>query len=307
MLIRRPRRLAPGDLVSLVSPASTPSEDHVAGTVTVLETMGLRVAVGEHALDRWGYLAGTDADRASDFNDALRNPEVRAIVATRGGKGAYRIADRLDFDAARRLPKLIVGFSEITILHLALLRASGLTGVHGAPWESERIGAKSAASFITSVMTTDTVVVERLNTEPTSVLTTTGMASGRLIGGNQDSIATAAGWALPSFDGAILLLEAFNMRLGHIDRQLTMLRNAGHLKGIRGIAIGQYTECSADDMTEGNWTYLDVLRDRLSAYGVPILGGLPIGHGDRPIAVPIGTNAILDADRGTLTVESAVC
>jgi muramoyltetrapeptide carboxypeptidase len=119
-------------------------------------------------------------------------------------------------------------------------------------------------------------------------------------------VAISAGWALPRLEGAILLLEAFNLRLGHIDCQLTMLANAGHLDGLVGVALGQYTDCGADSATEGDWTELDVLRDQLSRLGVPILGGLPIGHGDRPHAVPIGTMATLDANAGTLTVAPAV-
>jgi muramoyltetrapeptide carboxypeptidase len=120
------------------------------------------------------------------------------------------------------------------------------------------------------------------------------------LGGNLGSIATAAGWALPSFDGAILLIEGFGTGLGDIDRQLTMLANAGHFAGLNGVAVGQFTKCG----THNGWTAVDVLRDRLSRLNVPILGGLPIGHGKDPATVPLGTHAILDADAGVLEVES---
>jgi muramoyltetrapeptide carboxypeptidase len=209
--------------------------------------------------------------------------------------------------AARRHPKLLIGFSEITILHLALWRHGGLTGIHGAPFEESWAGATSASSFLNAAFTTDDVTVRRSAQEPTGVLTTTGCASGVLLGGNQDMVATAAGWMLPSLDGAILLLEAVNMRLGHIDRQLTMLHNSGRLHGVRAIAVGQYTDCDASPGDQGDWTVLDVLRDRLALLGVPILGGLPIGHGSDAIAIPLGTTATLDADAGTLRASSAVC
>jgi muramoyltetrapeptide carboxypeptidase len=271
-----------------------------------LTSLGLRVDVAPHAFDRWGYLAGTDDDRLDDFNLALRDPDVRAIIATRGGKGAYRIADRLDLDAARADPKLLVGFSEITVLHMALLDGCGLAAVHGACWPPEHFGAATAASFEAAIFTDAAVRIDTDPREPTATLTTTGRATGRLVGGNQDSLATCAGWALPDLCGAILLLESENQRLGHIDRQLTMLTNAGYLRGIRGVAIGRYTNCEPDAATHGTWTVLDVLRDRLDRLGVPVLGGLPIGHGETPRAVPIGTTAILDADVGTLTVEATV-
>jgi muramoyltetrapeptide carboxypeptidase len=298
MEILFPPRLQPGDRVRFVSPASTPTFEWVKS--------GLKVELGRHILDKWGYLAGRDEDRLADMNDALRDPGVRAIIATRGGKGAYRIADGLDYGAARRNPKLFVGFSEGTIIHLALYKNAGLPGIHGAPWTAEREGKESADSFRSAATGTEPTVVKSKQSELTSVLTTSGRAAGTLLGGNQDMVAISSGWAQPSFDGAILLLESVGMWLGHIDRQLTMLQNSGALDGIRGVAIGQYTDCGSNDGSFHDWTVIDVLRDRLQRLNVPILGGLPIGHGRQPIAVPIGTRAVLDANAGTLTVEAAV-
>lgn len=301
-----PAKLQPGDRVCFVSPASTPERADTESSAKWLhEAFGLEVQIGKHAFDEYGYMAGTDENRLADLNDALRDPGIKAIFATRGGKGAYRIAGDLDFAAARKYPKLLVGFSEITILHLALYKYCRLSGVHGAPW-GEDFGKDSAESFRKAVFTTDPIVVRQNPKESTAVLTTSGKATGILLGGNQDMIATAAGWALPSFAGAILLLEAVGMRLGHIDRQLTKLKNAGHLQGIRGVAVGQYTDCDPDVTTQGNWTAIDVLRDRLHSWGVPVLGGLPLGHGAHPIAVPLGTMATLDADAGVLTAASGV-
>jgi muramoyltetrapeptide carboxypeptidase len=300
-----PLRLKPGDRVRLVSPASTPSKEHLDKTVATLEKLGLQVEISKHAMDEYGYLAGKDEDRLSDINDALRDSGIKAIIATRGGKGAYRIADGLDFEAARKYPKLLIGFSEITILHLALWKHCRLTAIHGAAWD-ESFGKETAESFRKAVMTTEPVIIKSNPDEPTAALTISGKVSGILLGGNQDMIAIAAGWMLPSFEGAILLLEAVDMRLGMIDRQLTMLQNAGHLKGIKGVIVGQYFKCGPDATTQGEWTAIDVLRDRLAKFNVPILGGLPIGHGEHPVAVPLGTMATLDADKGILTVEAGV-
>jgi len=301
----KPQRLRPGDRVHLVSPASTPTAESVAETAKFLGDLGLEVHVGRHALDSHGFLAGTDDDRAADLNAALRDPEARAVIATRGGKGAYRVADRLDFDAARAHPKVLVGFSEVTILQLALLHHGGVPSIHGAAW-SPRFDPESSDSIRAALFTTADTVIQARGTEPTAALTTSGIATGVLVGGNQDMIATAAGWCLPDLSGAILLLEDVDKRLGHIDRQLTMLANAGHLDGIVGVAVGQYEGCGPDATTQGDWTVVDVLRDRLYRLGVPVLGGLPIGHGASPRAVPIGARAVLDADAGMLTIASAV-
>lgn len=303
-----PARLKPSDRVRFVSPASPVSKDNI-GT-KVLEDLGLIVEYGKHVFDvdkTIDYLAGTDKDRLADINEALRDPNIKAIIATRGGKGAYRIANGIDFVAARKHPKLLIGFSEITILHMALLKHGVVGGIHGAPW-SESFGKETAASFVKAVTTTDTITVHSKKSEHTYALTTHGKAKGILIGGNQDSIATAAGWALPNFDKAILLIEATNMRIGHIDRQLTMLINSGIIKNVVGVAIGQYTECgnATDPTGTTKCTEIDILRERFGRLGVPILGGLPIGHGKNPIALPIGTKAILDADARTLSVAAGV-
>jgi muramoyltetrapeptide carboxypeptidase len=294
----RPPCLRPGDRVRLISPASTPEEAGVRRCASIFEAWGLRVELGRHVFREHCYLAGTDDERLDDLNEALRDPGIRAIIATRGGRGAYRIADRVDFAAARADPKLVVGFSEITILHLALWKQCRLVGVHGplASWSTELVGPASVAALRSALMTDAPVVLKTDASEPTAALTTHGRASGILLGGNLDMIASAAGWALPSLDGAILLVEGAGMALGQIDRQLTMLANAGHLNGVRGVAAGQFTNCG----THGEWTAVDILRDRLAGLRVPILGGLPIGHGRSPATLPLGTAATLDADAGVL-------
>ena len=301
MPVHKPARLRQGDLVRLVSPASTPDAAAVSDTAKFLEAIGLRVDLGRHVFDKLGYLAGRDEDRLADMNAALADPAVRAIIATGGGKGAYRIADGLDFHAARADPKLLIGFSEITILQLALWHHAGVPSIHGAPWDDE-FGMTSAQSFLDRIFTTDPVIVASTPHEETTALTTTGRAEGVFVGGNLDMIATAANWLVPAPQGAILLVEDVSKGLGHIDRHLTRLTRSGYLRGVVGVAVGQFTDCKPAK----GWTIVDVLRDRLALLGVPILGGLPFGHGPRPVAVPIGMPAVLDADAGVLTIEAAV-
>jgi muramoyltetrapeptide carboxypeptidase len=288
-------------LVRLVSPASTPDEDGVKRSVKLLESFGLRVGLGRHVFDKLGYLAGRDENRLTDLNEALADPEVRAVIATRGGKGAYRIADDIDFAAVQADPKLLIGFSETTILHLALWYRAGVPGIHGACWDADRFGEASALSFRRAILTKDRVTVACRSDEPTASLTTRGKAQGILLGGNLDMIATAAGWVLPNLNGAILLIEDVEKGFGHIDRQLTRLTKASCLKGIVGIAVGQFTGFGQSN----GWTIVDILRDRLAPLGIPILGGLPLGHGSNALALPVGTEALLNADDGTLTVAAA--
>lgn len=293
--------LAAGDIVRLVSPASPPDEADVQHCLTFLEGVGLKPQVGAHALDRYGYLAGRDEDRLADLNDAIRDETVRAIIATRGGKGAYRIADGVDFAAMRANPKVLIGFSEITILHLAIWKQCSVPGIHGAAWNPVQSGETSSRSFERVISTVADTIVHSDRDEPSAGLTTSGKVSGPLVGGHLDMIATAAGWTLPNLDGAILLIEDVEKGLGHIDRNLTRLIKSGSLLGVKGVAVGQFTNFAPSK----GWTVVDVLRDRLTELGVPVLGGLPLGHGADAVAIPIGTEAVLDANNKTLTIKSA--
>jgi muramoyltetrapeptide carboxypeptidase len=293
--------LRPGDLVRLLSPASYPDESWVRASTEILTGWGLAVDVGRHALAEHGYMAGPDRDRLDDLNSAYRDPDVRAIVTTRGGAGAYRLLDGLDCDAVRRDPKPLVGFSDITYLHLALWQQARMPGIHGCI-----DGPRAAAGVRRLLMTDQPVVLHRDDHTYAAALSTGGQATGFLMGGNLMAVATLVGAGLPELDGAILVLETFRpsgLGLGFVDRQLTQLLRSGALRGLRGIALGRFP--GYEDHTDRGWTLLDVLADRLAGLGIPLLAGLEIGHGPDPLAVPLGTPAHLDADAGTLTVQPA--
>ena len=201
-----PRKLAEGDLVRLVSPASFPSESHVNDYVTTLESWNLRCDVGEHALSQFGYMAGSDVDRLSDLNEAFRNPEVRAVITTAGGAGAYRLANNIYFDAVRTDPKPLIGFSDITSLHLSLLKNCSLGGIHGC-----LVGGTAQVSAKKLLMTTDSITLQRDPDAVSGAIEFPGRATGRLIGGNLQMVATSVGAWLPSMRGAILFLEYLSL------------------------------------------------------------------------------------------------
>lgn len=296
MTVLIPPRLRPGDRVRVVSPASTPDREFVARGVELLSGWGLQVELGRHVFDSVGYLAGSDEDRLADLNEAFRDPGVRAIFATRGGKGAYRISDQLDFDAVRRDPKPVVGFSDITAVHLSLWKECGLAGIHG-PFNDEALRAV--------LMTADEIVVRRDPEEPTAALTTGGRATGFLMGGNLNTVAHAVGGELSRLDGGILLIEDnLGTGLGAIDRQLTQLIKSGLLDGLRGIAVGRFN--GFEEACVNGWSVVEVMRDRFDLLDVPVLGGLPIGHGRQPATGPLGTVATIDPAAGTLTVAAGV-
>ncbi|MBW3639127.1 MAG: LD-carboxypeptidase [Actinobacteria bacterium] len=301
-----PPRLRAGDRVRVVSPASRPERSQVTRGAEILASWGLTVEIGQHAFDRFGhYLAGRDEDRLADVNDALRDPGVRAIIATTGGKGAYRIASGVDVAAARRDPKPLVGFSDITMLHLVLWQRCRLVGFHGphAGWH-EWYGSQVADALRCALMQPELVSVHQDPGELTAKVLVEGRATGALLGGNLDTIGRSVGWACPSFDGAILLIEDVDKHIGAMDRSLTQLLESGCLDGVRGVAVGQFIRSAEEG--PGRWSIIDLLYDRLGPLGVPILGGLPIGHGAQPPTVPLGANATLDTATRTLTVEPGV-
>ncbi len=296
-----PAPLQPGDKIRFVSPASTPNRNDVEASAELLRGWGFRVDFGPNAFRKLNYLAGTDEERLSDFNEALRDPDVRGIFATRGGKGSYRIADRLDFGAAKRDPKFLVGFSDITILHMALWNQGIGGGIHGAlcdeDWEAQ--DPANGTSLKELLTATEDIILSAREDEETTALTSGGKVEGPLVGGNLEMVATAAGWALPKLEGRILLLEAVEMFIGQVDRLLTMLRKGGHLSGVAGIALGQFT----DFKPSGALTILDLLHEHLASLNVPILGGLPLGHGRGAQRIPIGCHTVLDAGHGELRIH----
>ena len=301
----RPSALQPGDTVMLVSPSGPTRPERVARGIELLSAWGLRVESGPDVYARHGYLAGTDEVRLAALNGALRDPAVRAVICTRGGYGAQRIVDRLDLDAVRADPKLVVGFSDITALQLALWRGARLATVHGpgAAWLDDRTPQASAGSLRDALTTVQDITLKADPDAETASVHTEGTGHGILLGGNLCVlVATLGTQDFPDLDGAILLLEDVDEPPYKVDRMLTQLRRAGVLDGLHGVALGQFTRCA------DGWpvTVADVLTERLGDLGVPVLGGLPVGHGAGQLTVPVGVPATLDVAAGTLTAEPAV-
>jgi len=299
-----PNVLRPGDAIALVSPAGPVAADKLESAVEVLKGWGLRPKVFPHALDRHSFYAGTDENRLADLQAALADPEIRGIFCNRGGYGVQRIVQQLDFDVVRQDPKVVIGFSDITALHAALWTHAGVASVHGPVSTQLDRGESFTRSIRHALMSTESVRIEADATEPNFSVRTGGCAQGRLLGGNLTMLSTSVGTPfMPDLRGAILLLEDVGEAAYRVDRMLTQLGNGGILQGLAGIALGQFSEPTG---TPGAVTTVDVLRERLCDLGIPVLGGLPIGHGQNNTAVPLGTEATLDAECGTLLVAPAV-
>lgn len=302
----RPPKLSPGDTVAVCTPGSPVTKDRLdAGVAALAERYEVRVS--EHALDRDGYLAGTDDARAEELNRYFRDPDVRAIVLSRGGYGIMRILDRLDADALRRDPKIIVGYSDATALLAWALTAAGVRGIHGPMAAHFAQLPAGDRQWMISLME---------STEPAGAMPENAgaigapasePARGRLLGGNLCLLSHLLGtphWI--DTTGAILVIEDVGERPYAIDRYLTHLRLAGQLDSAAAVICGELVRCLPTVWQEGP-SADRVVSERLEAAGVPGLGQLPIGHGDRNLAFPFGASAEVDFDSGQVRLlEAAV-
>jgi muramoyltetrapeptide carboxypeptidase len=313
---RKPPRLRVGDTVGLIEPASASDEPFQIQLVEeAIIAMGLKPKRAPHILDRYGYLAGRDKDRAADVNAMFADKDVKAIFAVRGGWGSARLLPWLDWDIIRANPKLLTGFSDITALHMAIAAKAGFTTLHGpnagsawgkASWDAFRpIAFDGAAPLLVNPEGGEDRLAQRRWRTQTI---TPGKARGRLLGGNLTVLTALAGTPyLPSFDGAILFLEDVDEAEYRIDRMLTQLGLAGILKNLSGAVFGQCTSCTGSSSgVYGGFTVNDVLRQHLGSLGVPVYTGAWFGHITDQFTLPVGGMAEIDADAGTLRLLEPV-
>jgi muramoyltetrapeptide carboxypeptidase len=311
----RPQHLEPGDTVALIAPASPPVDAAAIDlSVALLWEMGFKVQLGRHARKRHGFLAGQDRERAGDLMRAFTDRRVAGIFCVRGGYGAARLLPLLDYQTIRRHPKVLVGFSDITSLHCALLKKSGLISFHG-PMTASHLIKKDYPQFSRDSLW-------RTITEPaapgsirqgyrqkTISIIRRGKVSGELIGGNLTILCTLIGTPYePAFRNRILFLEEVDEKPYAVDRMLTHLLNAGVLQQVAGVAVGICHECvdpKAGRAGEFRQTVEDVLRERLLPLKVPVVIGLPFGHSPHNATLPVGGRAILDANKGYLLITHA--
>ncbi|HEY0017593.1 MAG TPA: LD-carboxypeptidase [Longimicrobium sp.] len=302
----RPPALRPGTRVALVAAAGPMPEGGVDRAIDRVESLGWEAVPGDYCRCRHGYLAGTDVERAADFNRALRDPSIGAVWFLRGGYGTMRILDEIDWRALAENPKALIGFSDNTAVHLAAQRA-GVVGFHGphphAP-EFPRF-ARDELLRVLTVAEPAGVLPLAPDGPPRAETLAGGVAEGPLLGGNLSLLSATLGtpYAIRP-EGAILFLEEVGEHPYRLDRLLSHLKLAGVLSAVAGIAVGGITETP---VIEGIPSGMEVIRDRLGDLGIPVATGFPFGHIDDNWTLPMGVRARLDADAGTLALlEPAV-
>jgi muramoyltetrapeptide carboxypeptidase len=312
-----PVRLRPGDTIMFAAPAGQLDHERMARARARLEARGYRVVERDDLYDAEGYLAGSDERRAAELMQAFADPEVDAIFTGTGGYGAMRILDRLDYELIRRNPKLLVGYSDITALHAALFERAGLVSFH-SPLPMWTLGGELDAEEFSLTWFWRAVeeappgaacdyAIDVAVEAPQPVVMSRGKARGRLVGGNLSMVAALEGtpYAVRT-RGRILLLEDVGEASYRVDRMLRQLELAGHLDGLAGVILGQFTrETAREDAPadpDPRYTTEGVLRQYFENRGIPVILNFPVGHHAMNATLPIGGQVEIDADADPPTV-----
>lgn len=304
------RAAPPGSTIGVVAPGSqAETRAEVQRGVAWWESQGYRVKLMAGALEEDAWHAGPPEVRATDVQSAFADPEIDAIQTMRGGYGSAQVIPLLDFEAIARTPKAFIGLSDITALHAALLARAGLATFYGP---SLTMVGNPSPSALTTQRLLEVLAGETTGAVPedrdrlTVISIAGGKASGRLVGGCLvDFIYTIGTPWEPDLDGAIFFFEDVGNAPIRIDRALLHLEQSGKLAGVRGIVVGELAGCEWYDWTSSprSKTLEEVLEGRLGGLGVPILYGLPLGHGSSLATLPLGVQATVDADALTLTID----
>ena len=312
-----PDRLNPGDTIGIVAPASAPPDPkNIDRSVAALERLGFKAKLAPNVRKRWGFLAGSDRERASDLMKMFTDRRVKGIICVRGGYGTARLLPLLDYRAIADNPKAFIGYSDITSLHCAFMVKSNLVSFHGPMLNSDLVKPGLPDFTLRSFLRTLTQpsppgsICDGYKKKTVAVLRR-GVASGPLMGGNITLLCASLGTPYqPPFGNRILFFEDLDEVPYRFDRMLTQLLNAGLLQQVAGIAIGINAGCKdpkAKNSKEYRQTLEDVFKERLLPLKVPVVAGLPFGHIPINATLPVGVRVTLDANRGDLLItEPAV-
>ncbi|MFF2795204.1 S66 peptidase family protein [Lysinibacillus xylanilyticus] len=292
--------LQKGDTVGLVALSSPAQPEKLGDAIAFLEELGLNYIIGDTIQAKHDYLAGSDEERLADFHEMVRNPEVKAIFCVKGGYGSARIAEKIDYGLLEENPKVFWGFSDLSYLHCAINEYANLVTFHGPLLMSVgRIDDLSKKMFLQLFSP-----MELQYTEDISPLTmiAPGVARGEIIGGNLRRLVNTLGTKFEvRTEGRILLIEELGETIPNIDAMLQQLKQARKLEQLAGVVIGSFTQTEADEAA-----LLALMKDYFADLGVPVVAGFKIGHDSTNIAIPLGVDAILDAQEKVLKILPGV-
>ena len=300
----RPKRLHEGDTVGVVALGSAISREQLPEKIAFLEELGLKVEIGETAGLTGAYLAGTDEERLNDLHRMIRNPEIKAIFCLRGGYGAARIVERIDYQLLTENPKIFWGFSDVTYLHTVFQEYSNIVTFHG-PMLSSAGGSEMSdlsKKMFRQLFTPFEIQYDESLSRLHQIVP--GYARGEIIGGNLNRLVSTLGTKFEvDFKDKIVLIEDIGERLESIDSMLNQLRLARKLEDAAGFVIGNFNQIGQDVHETDVWK---IIEEYLAPLKKPTVAGFMIGHCEPNVAIPLGVEAILDADEKVLRILPGV-
>lgn len=305
LTIIKPKSLNHGDMVGMIAPASPVSEEKIEKAMEFLCSLGYRVKLGKSARKEYGYLAGNDQERVEDLEQMFLDPEVKVIFCLRGGYGSTRLLDRIDYEMIHGHPKIFVGYSDITALHIAIHQFAGLVTFHG-PMAAELTDRNKDRSWPVLQAVCSGVDQPCYRGNKRFVPIVPGTAEGVLTGGNLSLLCSTLGtpFEIDTRD-RVLFIEEVDEEVYKIDRMLTQLRLAGKLDQAKGIIL---TDFRLPDTSKNKpvISLLEMIRNLLAPLKIPCFYGLSAGHCRPNFTLPIGARVRMDARRGLLHVLETV-
>ena len=286
-----PPFLKHGDRIRIVSPAGKVQKDKILPGIELLQEEGFEVIPGNHVFDKYFQFAGKDQQRMADLQEALDDPQTKAIICARGGYGSIRLAEMINFTDFLKNPKWVAGFSDVTVLH-TLLNKYGVASIHGAMPGFFLDNKKPSKSFFSlmELMKNGTSKTEN----PSHELNRSGSCTGELVGGNLSLIYALQGtpWQLNT-NGKILLIEDLSEYLYHLDRMMQNLKLAGQLKNLAGLVVGGFTDMKDNDSPFGKTAY-EIILDAVKDFNYPVCFDVPVGHIPKNLSLMLGGNYHLE-------------
>lgn len=312
MKIVKPKRLKAGDVIGIISPASSPDDlTKINSGVQYLEKLGYRVEVGKNVGSNDGYLAGSDTQRLNDLHEMFRNKQIKAIFSIRGGYGSGRLLDKIDYKLIRNNPKIFVGYSDINALQSAFFTKTGLITFAGpmvAVDFHDEVSEFTEEIFWRTITSNKKIGKLKNPRNEKFYMLNKGRVAGRILGGNLSIFNSLFGTAyLPKLKGAVLLLEDIHEAPYRIDRMLNQIRLAKIFKEIGGVILGHFVDCVEADPTKKSFTLNEIIIEYFQNIKLPVLYNIKHGHIKENITIPFGIRCVLNATRGYIEIpESAV-
>ena len=313
MRIIKPKKLQKGDVIGVISPASSPDElTKIEKGVSYLEKLGFRVEVGKNVGKERGYLAGEDSERLEDFHNMFKDKNVKAIFSVRGGYGSGRLLDKINYKLIKQNPKIFVGYSDITAIQNAIFSQTGLITFAGpmvaVDFCQDEVNGFTEEHFW-KIITSNKKIgkLSNPNDEKFFILSK-GLGKGRILGGNLAVLTTLLGTKyFPKMKGEILLIEDIGEPPYRIDRFLNHLKLANVLNSVSGIILGRFVDCYENDTSKKTLTLNQVILDYFENIKKPVIYNFKHGHIDENLTIPFGLKCNLNASRGIVEIlENAV-